>query len=84
MVFFIKDQIDQVDVEVGYYPTEEMWSDVSTNLKQRKDFIELMGKLMNMSINYDDKIDEANMSHLISGVEVEGEKVSNTGTKGLS
>ena len=39
---------------------------------------------MNLVINYCDSIKKTNTSNCISGVEAEGDKLSNTGTKHLS
>ena len=36
--FFIKDQINQGDVEIEYCPKENMWADVLNNPKTRQGF----------------------------------------------
>ena len=45
--FFIKDTIEQGDVEVTYCINKEMWSDVLTKPKQGKEFREDRPLLMN-------------------------------------
>ena len=45
--FFIKDKIEKGEVEVKYFPTEQMWSDILTNPKQGKAFREIRAQLIN-------------------------------------
>ena len=49
--------------------------------KQGKDFRSFRGELMNVGINYYHDIEKTNTSDRIAGVKVEGDKLSNTGTK---
>ena len=49
--------------------------------KQGNSFIEFIEELMNVVIRYDDGIKKNNKSGRIAGVKVEGEKISNNGTK---
>eukprot|EP00804_Cyclotella_cryptica_P003530 CCRYP_002153-RD/>CCRYP_002153-RD protein AED:0.77 eAED:0.38 QI:0/0/0/1/0/0/3/0/416 len=44
--FFIKDMIDQREVEVRHCPTTEMWSDILTKPKQGKEFLLMRSKLL--------------------------------------
>ena len=46
-------------------------------------FVEFRVELMSLDINYDDIIKKKNTSYWIPGVEMEGEKISNTGTKNI-
>jgi hypothetical protein len=45
--FFIKDRIDNGEIEVKYMPTNDMIADILTKPLQRKKFIELRDKLLN-------------------------------------
>lgn len=44
--FFIKDMVEQGEVEIQHCPTKEMWSDVLTKPKQGKEFLEMRAKLL--------------------------------------
>jgi hypothetical protein len=48
--FFIKDVIDQGEVEIQHCPTTEMWSDVLTKPKQGKEFLLMRSKLLGHDI----------------------------------
>ena len=50
-------------------------------LKNGNDFSKVRHELMNMGINYDDKIENSIKVDLVEGVKSERDKVSNTGTK---
>ena len=52
--FFIKDYTDKGDMEVEYFPTEKMWSDVLNNPKQGKLFSKFRQDLMIVRIDCDD------------------------------
>jgi hypothetical protein len=44
--FFIKDMIEQGEVEVQHCPTKEMWSDILTKPKQGREFFLMRSKLL--------------------------------------
>ncbi len=50
--FFIKDKVDDREMHVIDYPTENMWSDVLTKLLQGMVFKKMRAALMNCSVNY--------------------------------
>ena len=51
--YFIKDKIDEGEVEMQYCPTEKMWSDVLNKPKQGSPFCEDRSMLMNVPVKYD-------------------------------
>eukprot|EP00804_Cyclotella_cryptica_P002560 CCRYP_010401-RA/>CCRYP_010401-RA protein AED:0.15 eAED:0.13 QI:0/0/0/0.5/1/1/8/0/1350 len=55
--FFVKDRVEQGDLEVQHMPTDKMWSDILTKPKQGKVFREMRGKLMNVPEEYDDEVE---------------------------
>ena len=58
-----------------------MWDNLLNKPNQGNPFIEFGGELMNVGINYYHDIEKTNTSDRIAGVKVEGDKLSNTGTK---
>ena len=58
--FLIKDKVDRGDLEIRHAPTEEMWSDVLTKPLQGMLFKRMRAELMNVEVNYDDKIERKN------------------------
>ena len=52
--FFVKDKIEQGDLEIEYVPTDKMWSDINTKPKQGKSFRDFRAQLMNIDPVYDD------------------------------
>eukprot|EP00804_Cyclotella_cryptica_P021177 CCRYP_001489-RB/>CCRYP_001489-RB protein AED:0.45 eAED:0.38 QI:0/-1/0/1/-1/0/1/0/491 len=60
--FFVKDRIEQGELEVQHMPTEKMWSDILTKPKQGKAFREMRGMLMNVPEEYDDEVERRNTS----------------------
>ena len=58
--FLIKDKVDRGDLEIRHAPTEEMWSDVLTKPLQGMLFKRMRAQLMNVDVNYDDKIEQKN------------------------
>ena len=65
--FFTKGTIEKVDVEVVYYPTEDMWSVVITKSKQGMAFCKDRDMLMNCLIDYEDS-EEWEDIEIIAGV----------------
>ena len=53
--FFVKDKIDQDDLEVEYEPTSRMWSNINTKPLQGQGFCDFRAPLMNIDSNYDDE-----------------------------
>lgn len=64
--FFIKDMIEQGEVEVQHCPTHEMWSDVLTNPKQGKEFLLMRSKLMGCEDTVDERSDTSKAGENIS------------------
>jgi hypothetical protein len=56
--FFVKDEVENGDLEIQHMPTDEMWSDVLTKPKQGRGFREMRAKLMNVPVEYDDKAEQ--------------------------
>ena len=50
--FFVKDQVDQGELEIRHLGTEEMWVDLLTKPKQGKAFRRDRAKLMNCPIDW--------------------------------
>ena len=55
--FFIKDTIEDVELEVQYYPKENMWTDILNNPEQGMKFRKDRSDLMNVPVDYDDKVE---------------------------
>ena len=58
--FLVKDKVDCGDLEIKHAPTEEMWSDLLTKPQQGMLFKRMRAELMNVDVNYDDKLEQAN------------------------
>ncbi len=52
--YFIKDKVEEGEVEVQYCPTDKMWSDVFNKPKQGLPFRTDRAMLMNVPVDYDD------------------------------
>jgi hypothetical protein len=61
--FFIKEKVVCGNLEIRHALTEEMWSDVLTKPQQGMMFKRTRAELMNVDVNYDDKIEHKN-THL--------------------
>ena len=55
--FFIKDKIEEGEVEIRYCPTEKMWSDVLNKPKQGGPFRKDRAILMCIPEEYDDNVE---------------------------
>ena len=60
--YFIKDKVDEGEVEVQYCPTEKMWSDVLNKPKQGTPFRTDRAVLMNVPVDYNDE-EEQKVTH---------------------
>ena len=58
--FLIKDKVDRHGLEIRHAPTEERWSDVLTKPLQGMLFKRMRAELMNVDVNYNDKIEQKN------------------------
>ena len=58
--YFIKDKIEEGEVDVRYCPTTEMWSDVLNKPKHGTPFKKDRSMLMNVPIGYDDDLEFRN------------------------
>ena len=54
---FIKDKIEEGEVEIRYCPTEKMWSDVLNKPKQGGTFRKDSAMLMGVPVEYDDDVE---------------------------
>ena len=54
-IFYVKDKVDQKEIEIEHMPTEKMWCDVLTKPKQGKGFRVDRSHLMNVPEDYDDE-----------------------------
>ena len=52
--FFVKDKIEDGDLEVQYCPTEQMWTDVLNKPEQGTPFRKDRAALMNVPVDYND------------------------------
>ena len=57
--YFIKDKIEEGEVEIQHCPTEKMWSDVLNKPKQGAGFRKDRSVLMNVPVDYDDQVEYA-------------------------
>ena len=55
--FFVKDKIEDGDLEVQYCPTEQMWTDVLNKPEQGTPFRKDRAALMNVPVEYDDEVE---------------------------
>jgi len=55
--FFVKDKIEEGEVEIRYCPTEKMWSDVLNKPKQGSPFRKDRAMLMGIPEEYDDHVE---------------------------
>ena len=58
--YFIKDKIEEGEVDVRYCPTTEMWSDVLNKPKHGTPFKKDRAKLMNVPLAYDNDLEFKN------------------------
>ena len=58
--YFIKDKIEEGEVDMQYCPTEEMWCDMLNKPKSGTPFRKDRAKLMNVPVGYDDNIERMN------------------------
>ena len=61
--YFVKDKIDEGEVDLRHCPTEIMWSDVLNKPKQGAGFRKDRAVLMNVGIDYDDNL-ELSRTHI--------------------
>ena len=55
--YYITDNIEDGDIEVKYFPIDEMWVDMLTKPKQGTLFLKNRALLQNVPINYDDEVE---------------------------
>ena len=55
--FFVKDKIEEGEVEIRYCPTEKMWSNVLNKPKQGAPFRKDRAMLMGIPVEYDDHVE---------------------------
>ncbi len=55
--YFVKDKVEEGEVDIRYCPTKQMWSDILNKPKQGAPFIKDRAMLMNVPINYDDRVE---------------------------
>ena len=53
--FFVKDKIDQGEITVEHCPTNQMWTDINTKLKQGLYFRTFRSHVMGIPVEYRDK-----------------------------
>ena len=58
--YFIKDKIEEGEVDVRYCPTTEMWSDILNKPKHGTPFKKDRAMLMNVPVGYDDDLEFRN------------------------
>ena len=54
--YFIKDKIDEGEVEIRHCPTKKMWSDILNKPKTGAAFRKDRAMLMNVPVEYDDHV----------------------------
>ncbi len=54
--FFIKDKVDQREIIIKHCPTNQMWTDINTKLKQGTVFWVFRGHVRGIPADYNDKI----------------------------
>ena len=52
--YLIKDKVDRGEVTIKHCPTEQMWTDINTKLKQGAVFWAFRGHVMGISADYND------------------------------
>ncbi len=58
--YFIKDKVDEGEVDIKYCPTDQMWSDVLNKPKQGTPLKKDRWMLMNVPVEYDDEVEFQN------------------------
>ena len=58
--FMIKDKIGKGEIIIQYCPTGDMWANINTKALQGALFYKTRARLMGISENYDDKIEQLN------------------------
>ncbi len=54
--YFVKDKVEEGEVDIRYCPTKRMWSNILNKLKQGALFRRDRAMLMKVPINYDDRV----------------------------
>ena len=55
--FFSKNRIEDGELEVKYWPTENMWTDILNKLEKGLQFRKDTASLMNVPVDYNDKVE---------------------------
>ncbi len=53
--FYVKEKVDNGEIEIEHFPTEQMWTDINTKPKQGAMFRAFRGHVMGIPANYMDK-----------------------------
>ena len=59
--FLIKDKVVRGDLKIKHAPTDEVWSDMLIKPQQCMLFKRMRAELMNVEVNYDDKVERKKM-----------------------
>ena len=54
---YITDKVEDGDIEVKYFPTDEIWVDMLTKIKQGTPFKKYRALLQNVPIDYNDEVE---------------------------
>ena len=55
--YFIKEKVNECEVEIKYCPTDQMWSEVLNKPKKGNPFKKYRSMLMNVPVEYDDEVE---------------------------
>jgi hypothetical protein len=53
--FYIKEKVDNGEIEIEHYPTDQMWTDINTKPKQGAVYRAFRGHVMGIPVDYVDK-----------------------------
>ena len=53
--FYIKEKVDNGEIEIEHCPTDQMWTDINTKLKQGAMYRKFRGHVMGIPADYNDK-----------------------------
>jgi hypothetical protein len=56
--YFVKEKIDDKEIEIRYCPTEAMWADILTKPLQGAGFRIMRHHLQNCPVDYDDRVEQ--------------------------
>ena len=56
--YFVKDKIDDREIDIQYCPTEKMWADILTKPLQGAAFRTMRHHLQNCPVDYDDNVEQ--------------------------